>query len=219
MSSAALKTSPPARRSQAERRDATRQKLLAATVVCLARDGYAGTTISRIVAEAQVSHGASGHLFDSKNAMLLAAADNAFSHFYERWLNMAQHISQADDPLAALLAATWQELLHGIENEVLLELLIAGKHDADFNQHLQPLFERFLTLLSHSAEQLFEPIQPQINVAQLMMLTQWLFRGMALDRRINPSMEHFAPYIQAWGVLLRSQIQPRQPQNSLPNGT
>lgn len=209
MSSATLKISPPARRSQAERREATRQKLLAATMLCLARDGYAGTTISRIVAEAQVSHGASGHLFDSKNAMLLAAADEAFSGFYGRWVSMAQHIQQADDPLSALLGATWQALLHSIENEVLLELLIAGKHDADFNQHLQPLFDKFLTLLRQSAEQLFESIQPDINVTQLMMLTQWLFRGMALDQRINPSSDFFEPYLDAWAILLRSQIQPR----------
>ncbi len=210
------KIAPPTRRTQAERRAATRQKILDATIVCLARDGFSGSTISRIVTEAQVSHGASGHLFDNKNAMLLAAADEAFWRFYRRWQHAILSINQAEDRLKALLAATWIDLLHGIENEVLLELLIAGKQDPEFNAHLQPLFNRFLILFQHSAEHFFESISPDIQVEQMMMLTQWLFRGMALDKRITPSAEYFAPYIQAWVTLLRSQIQARHDVHSPP---
>lgn len=201
---------PVVRRTQAERREATRQKLLDATITCLARDGFSGTTISRIVAEAQVSHGASGHLFENKTAMLLAAADEAFWRFYRRWEVAVQAVAQADDRLEALLRVTWINLLHGIENEVLLELLIAGKHDPEFNQHLEPPFREFLTFMQQSAEQLFEALQPNVDVAQMMMLTQWLFRGMALDQRVRPSAEYFTPYIQAWVTLLRGQVQTRQ---------
>jgi len=201
---------PAPRRTQAERREATRQKLLDATITCLARDGFSGTTISQIVAEAQVSHGASGHLFENKTAMLLAAADEAFWRFYRRWEVAVQAVTQADDRLEALLRVTWINLLHGIENEVLLELLIAGKHDPEFNQHLEPLFGQFLQLMQQSAEQLFEALQPDVDVAHMMMLTQWLFRGMALDQRIRPSPDYFTPYIQAWVTLLRGQVKTRQ---------
>lgn len=209
---------PSIRRTQTERREATRQKLLDATITCLARDGFSGTTISRIVAEAQVSHGASGHLFESKTAMLLAAADEAFWRFYRRWEVAVQAVAQADDRLDALLRVTWINLLHGVENEVMLELLIAGKHDPEFNQHLQPLFHQFLNLVQQSAEQLFEAIQPEVDVPKMMMLTQWLFRGMTLDRRINPANDFFQPYLDAWVALLRGQIQPRQPQPISTNG-
>lgn len=218
MSQQASSPEPSIRRTQAERREATRQKLLDATMLCLARDGYAGTTIGRVVAEAKVSHGASGHLFENKAAMLLAAADEAFWRFYRRWEVAVQAVVQADDRLEALLRVTWINLLHGIENEVLLELLIAGKQDPEFNQHLAPLFSQFLELVQQSAEQLFEALQPDVDVAQMMMLTQWLFRGMALDQRIRPSAEYFTPYIRAWVSLLRGQTQPRQPQPISTNG-
>lgn len=210
MSQPASSPEPSIRRTQAERREATRQKLLDATIACLARDGFSGTTISRIVAEAQVSHGASGHLFENKTAMLLAAADEAFWRFYRRWEVAVQAVAQADDRLEALLRVTWINLLHGVENEVLLELLIAGKHDPEFNQHLEPLFRQFLNLMQQSAEQLFEALQPDVDVAHMMMLTQWLFRGMALDQRVRPSAEYFTPYIQSWVTLLRGQVQTRQ---------
>jgi len=47
-------------------------------------------------------------------------------------------------------------------------------------------------------------------VAHMMMLTQWLFRGMALDQRVRPSAEYFTPYIQSWVTLLHGQVQTRQ---------
>ncbi|MFZ3193996.1 MAG: hypothetical protein WA154_12425, partial [Moraxellaceae bacterium] len=149
-------------------------------------------------------------LFENKTAMLLAAADEAFWRFYRRWGQAVLTVNQAEDRLEALLRATWMDLLHGVENEVLLELLIAGKQDPEFNAHLQPLLNKFLALFQRSAEHFFESISPDIQVEQMMMLTQWLFRGMALDKRITPSAEYFAPYIQAWVTLLRSQIQARQ---------
>ncbi|MBV8062134.1 MAG: TetR family transcriptional regulator, partial [Nevskia sp.] len=45
---------PRARRTQAERSDAMRRRLLAATVDSLAEDGYAGTTLSSVVRRAGV---------------------------------------------------------------------------------------------------------------------------------------------------------------------
>lgn len=196
----------PTRRTQAERREATRQKLLHATMTCLARDGYAATTIGSIVKQASVSHGASGHLFDSKTALLLATADHALQQIYKRWGNALLTLDQAEDRLEALLQVTYQDILSGLESEVLLELLIAGKHDVEFNHYLKPLLKKFLHLFERSAEHFFSNAQLDIDLHHMMMLTQWLFRGMALDKRVMSSLSDFQPYFQSWLTLMRQYV-------------
>ena len=61
------------RRTQAERRAHSRAALLEAAIECLARQGYAGTTIGQVVAAAGLSNGAMWRHFRSK-ADLMAAA-------------------------------------------------------------------------------------------------------------------------------------------------
>ena len=63
------------RRSQAERSEQMRRRLIDATITCLAKDGYVKTTIRRIAGRAKVSHGAAGHHFPNKAALIAAAAE------------------------------------------------------------------------------------------------------------------------------------------------
>src|SRR5437667_2411507 len=63
-----------ARRTQAERREASRAKLLDAALSCLAELGYAGTTFPEVVKRAGLSNGALWRHFQSKAELLAAAA-------------------------------------------------------------------------------------------------------------------------------------------------
>src|SRR5581483_10029359 len=62
------------RRTQAQRRAASRARLLDAAVDCLAERGYGGTTLPEIVRRAELSNGALWRHFRSKNELLVAAA-------------------------------------------------------------------------------------------------------------------------------------------------
>ncbi|MCX6399982.1 MAG: TetR/AcrR family transcriptional regulator [Propionibacteriales bacterium] len=70
MSSTASSTAP---RRQAERRTATTEKLLDATIECLAELGYVATTTRRVAERAGVSQGAQQHYFPTKAALVDAA--------------------------------------------------------------------------------------------------------------------------------------------------
>lgn len=59
--------------TQQDRRDATRLKLLDATIGCLVEIGYAGTTLQRVQERAGVSRGALLHHFARKEDLLVAA--------------------------------------------------------------------------------------------------------------------------------------------------
>jgi AcrR family transcriptional regulator len=71
-------TSPPRTprtlRTQAERRAASRARLLDAALLCLAERGYAGTTFPEVLSRAELSHGALWRHFRSKAELMVAAA-------------------------------------------------------------------------------------------------------------------------------------------------
>ena len=69
---------PPSRasRTQQERREDTRARLLAATIECLVEHGYAGTTTQRVQDRAGLSRGALLHHFATKEALLVAAVSH-----------------------------------------------------------------------------------------------------------------------------------------------
>ena len=70
---ASVETEPRRRRTQEERRTATRGALLDATIDCLIEYGYGGVTTTRVVERAGVSRGAQVHHFPTK-AVLVAEA-------------------------------------------------------------------------------------------------------------------------------------------------
>ncbi|WP_197277191.1 TetR/AcrR family transcriptional regulator [Sphingomonas profundi] len=64
------------RRTQRQRREATRQALLSAAVACVCERGYAGTTVARVADRAQVTRGAVQHLFGSRDDLFLAVIES-----------------------------------------------------------------------------------------------------------------------------------------------
>lgn len=69
---------PPRRpsRTQQERREDTRARLLTATIECLVEHGYARTTTQRVQDRAGLSRGALLHHFATKEALLVAAVSH-----------------------------------------------------------------------------------------------------------------------------------------------
>ncbi len=121
----------PRRRTQAERRAATRGALLDATIDCLVAYGYAGTTTMRIVERAGVSRGAQVHHYPTKaelvaEAVRHLAAKRAGEYFEELTAKPARNRSG----LEALLDHLWH-----LHNSPLfaasMELILASRTDPE----------------------------------------------------------------------------------------
>jgi AcrR family transcriptional regulator len=66
---------PPPRRTQAERAEQMRARLLDATIECLADSGYGRMSTNDVVRRARVSRGALAHHFPTKADLVTAAAE------------------------------------------------------------------------------------------------------------------------------------------------
>lgn len=73
----------PTRR--AERKEATRQQLIAATIDCIAASGFAETTLSKVSERAKVSRGLVNFHFESKDQLLIETLRHLTQEYLTFW--------------------------------------------------------------------------------------------------------------------------------------
>ncbi|WP_297924259.1 TetR/AcrR family transcriptional regulator [uncultured Agitococcus sp.] len=186
------------RRTQAERSEAMRTRLIEATLKCLETEGYAGTTVTKIVETAQVSRGAPVHHFPSKAALIAAAAEHLMRKIYVQLGIAMQHMEESEDKLTELIMTSWREVFGTAENAVLLELIVASRRDNELAEMLQKLWMSAFNTLGTAAEHYLKPNSDKDNVRHLMILTQWMLRGMAMDKHLVFNERVIEHYVRVW---------------------
>ena len=125
-----------ARRTQAERSAAMRQRLLDATVECLVTYGYAGTTTHRVAELAGVTRGAQIHHFGAKEDLVVAAIEHLAQQRAQATIREVGRIRDSADPAAAVLDFLW-DVHQGPIVVATLELWIAARTDPVLAHHVQ----------------------------------------------------------------------------------
>ena len=137
------------RRTQAERRAATRAALLEACVDCLLEYGYTKLTTAAVVSRAQVSRGAQAHYFSTKAELVVASlrhlTDRLASEIAERPGTRGPHEGDQDtgEDRRALLDLLWAVHTDRVF-PALMELWTAARTDDELRVALSE-FERDLT--------------------------------------------------------------------------
>jgi AcrR family transcriptional regulator len=127
---------PPARRTQRERTEASRARLLEAAVSCLAERGYAGTTLPEVLRRAGLSNGAMWRHFPSKAALLSAAAVHAEEAFLGAAVPSTSRPRTGEaDRLDRAVKALWQ-FSQTEAFQAVIELLRASRADEDIRAGL-----------------------------------------------------------------------------------
>lgn len=175
------------RQTQNERRDATRQRILDATLYCLAKYGYAGTGVAQVVAKAKVSRGAWAHHFPSMNAMIAEAAEYLLTKVYAQLGGAMLKVARSENRVEALIHTSWHEFFASDVNEIYLELLIASRRNAELSRRLRALTGKLEGKLGNSANMFFQTA-PGVtaNVTDMLHFVRWVLRGIALDAPLMP---------------------------------
>lgn len=140
---------PPATRGRrsgprgpnAVRRQATRNKLLEATIECLYRHGYFGTSTVLVTEVAGVSRGSLLHQFPTKVDLMVATAEHIIDNFRSRHLEEVSKIDDDHERFRAIPEITWKMISSpwGIAR---IELALASRSDPEFAHRMTPLVER-----------------------------------------------------------------------------
>lgn len=132
-----------ARRTQAERREATQAAILNATIECLIEEGYANTTTTKVVERAGVSRGAQVHHFPTKASLVAAAVAHLADLRAEEIASELEELPGGKKRLPAALDLLWH-VHNGPLFEAALELWVAARSDPELRAELMPV-ERQLT--------------------------------------------------------------------------
>ena len=145
---------PRRRRTQEERRAATRGALLDATVEMLVEHGYAGVTTTKVADAAGVSRGAQVHHFPTKAQLVT----QAIAHLAERRVSELtadlQRIPAGPRRTEAVLDALWQAH-SGPLFQASLELWVAARTDPELREHMKVVERRVNELTWGTAGDLF----------------------------------------------------------------
>ena len=135
MSAASADSTRPPRQTQAERRAASRQKILDAAVSCLAERGYAGTTFPEVLRRAGLSNGALWRHFRSKADLLVAAVLHAETRLVPPEGDRPRPERSAAAQVDAAVEHLWS-FACSLEFQALIELLRASRSDPELRAAL-----------------------------------------------------------------------------------
>jgi AcrR family transcriptional regulator len=148
-----LRPGSPARRTQAERRAATRSLLLEATTECLVEKGYAGTTTAEIESRAGVSRGARLHHFPTKAALLAATFSQVYSRETRNYAAAMEQMGESAGDFQTgyrLLWKTYCEPGHA----AVLEIYVAARTDPELRTALREISQSGLKSARRNANNL-----------------------------------------------------------------
>ncbi|MEA5360797.1 helix-turn-helix domain-containing protein [Amycolatopsis sp., V23-08] len=182
----------------------TRERILAAAVTCLAEDGYAATTTSRIQERAGVSRGSLLHQFPSRDDLLIAAVQHL----------AIQRSGQVGVPEAAgtiddAIEQIWLTF-HGPLFKAALQLWAAAQHNPQLAAALRPPEHELGRHIRELITGLFGPevvAHPAFPDFAPVLLAS--MRGVALTYTFEPRDHRSDPNLAAWKRLAHRLLDPQ----------
>lgn len=197
----AAKVPAKKRRTQEERRAATRFLLLDATIHCLGRDGYAATSISSITKQAGVSRGALLHHFPTKNELVA----HAILHFYRQRLERFKTLLLGADTSRLSLEDRLRVLKKDFATwyHTALEIEVAMRTNDEIAAIEESLSALDHEEMSREYEQLFPEFAATPFARELIGISCYLMRGLAstddntkADRQFNICVDMIRNYLE-----------------------
>ena len=198
-------STPPLRRTQAQRRAATREALVRATVDSLVELGYRRTTTQEVQGRAGVSRGALTHQFASKAELVLAAVDHLYEEFRSSVRRAAADLPVDSGARIRLGVELVWERFHGPLFVAAMELWGAARTDAGLRAALLPHERRLGVQLRGLAMEVFgERVarHPGAEAVYQVLLTS--MRGQALTYALQPDAARTGPHVQHWTTLVEA---------------
>ena len=193
---------PRGRRTQAERRESTRTKLLQAAVDCLGERGYAGTSVVDVQQRAGVSRGALQHYWPSRAALIVDAVKALFDSMAAKLrTDMAERAPAIADAGAAERIRIAIELLWSSFDSTLfrseLELWTAARYDPELRTLIIDHDRELGTEIAGLCRDLFGPeLTSHPRFLETIEILEQAMRGAALIAELHPT--HGPQLVRQW---------------------
>ena len=215
-------TSPPgqensrSRRSQEERRAETRERLLEATVECLAELGWAGTSTTEVARRAGVSRGAQQHHYRTKRELVAAAVEHLLQRQRAEFERAFAELPSRQRNIEGALDLLWS-IYRERTFTALLELAVAGRTDETIRRMCADINDRVAQITIETFERLFPVAASREVMPTALRSTLALLAGLALQHGLDDDRHgHQAAVLAQWKTIGRRLV-PEAPVD--PGGT
>jgi AcrR family transcriptional regulator len=197
---------PRTRRTQAERREATKARLLEAATELLREKGLGGFRTADVVERAGVSKGALLHHFPTKDALIVAVFEQLYRAVDEAAARPARARSLAQ--LIEDLVAESHAFFFGDSFEVSLNITVAAAREPELKDAVFAVVRRFR---KHTEEvwidRLSEQGVPSKDAVEAVWLINSLVRGLAVRAIWEPDQHRFRALERAQARLVLQHLQ------------
>jgi len=156
-----------------------RRRLLDATVDCLVRYGYAGTTTTRVTELAGVTRGAQVHHFPTRADLVAAAVRHLALKRTELAFEKIAAVRRSPDPLDAALDLMW-EIHQGPVLYATIEMWVAARTDPELRAQLTQVEPAARASLIEFAEAAFGDYAAHPRFRHIMYTAMDAVRGILL---------------------------------------
>ncbi|TPQ33931.1 TetR/AcrR family transcriptional regulator [Cupriavidus pinatubonensis] len=197
---------PERRRTQAERREETRTRILDAAVSELLNKGYAGFRVDKVALAAQVSRGAQTHHFPTKEDLVLGALQTLYQASTEASTTLIDRLGREDDVLEALMQDSAKFYL-GPNFIISMSLLNLGEHEPELRQKVRAMSRKYrLPIEKAWLEALLRSGLTDEAARTVLNITQSIYRGMTMRRFLRNDPEYSRFTIDQWSKIARAYI-------------
>lgn len=156
-----------------------RRRLLDATIDCLVRYGYAGTTTTRVTELAGVTRGAQVHHFPTRADLVAAAVRHLAAKRAELGFERIDEVRRSPDPLDAALELLW-EVHQGPIHYATVEMWVAARTDPELREQLTRVEPAARASLIEFAEAAFGDYAANPRFRHIMYTAMDAVRGILL---------------------------------------
>jgi len=174
--------SAPGRRTQAERRAATRGALLDAALDCLIEEGYASLSTRNVAERAGVSQGTLMHYFPTRAAFVAAAVRHVAVKLLAELREQHGVRGRSERRrLERLLDHVW-EIHTGPVFQATLELWVTARTDTEIRTAMADVAPDVNRMIARTASELLPSLMARPRAGELLDVTLATMRGLALLR-------------------------------------
>jgi AcrR family transcriptional regulator len=185
---AGTQAAPKKRRTQAERRAATRGALLDATIDCLVDYGYANTTTNRIVERAGVSRGAQVHHYPAKADLVAEAVHHLATKRTTEMLDQLKGTPEGPRRFEVVMDTMWAQH-KGPLYAASIELFVASRTDPELRERMAEVERDVTRTIAKGILDLAPEAVARREFRDAVDLTLSAMRGLALLSFADPEMD------------------------------
>ncbi|WP_372659234.1 TetR/AcrR family transcriptional regulator [Hydrogenophaga sp.] len=186
------------RRTQAERSEDMRRRILDAAIEELTDKGYSGLRTADVAMRAGVSRGAQTHHFPSKDALIVALVEHVFLRTAELGRKRSLSVASVDESIKELMADS-QDFFFSELFLIALDLAIQGRRElGSTNRVLLISAEARLPVEASWLEALIGAGVPEAVAEDLLWLSISIVRGFAVRRLWQDDAPRFQRLFRRW---------------------